>query len=83
MPVIDNAGRKLGYRQAISDLDEDTLQRIAETTGGKFLGLWTWERRRQLLRPSTKNRGSNLVPRHNYELTSGFLRGSHPELWLF
>ena len=36
MPVIDNAGRKLGYRQAISDLDEDTLQRIAETTGGKF-----------------------------------------------
>ncbi len=36
MPVIDNAGRKLGYRQAISDLDEETLQKIAELTGGKF-----------------------------------------------
>jgi len=36
MPVVDNAGRKLGYRQAISDLDEETLQRIAELTGGKF-----------------------------------------------
>jgi len=36
MPVIDNAGRKLGYRQVISDLDEETLQRIAELTGGKF-----------------------------------------------
>jgi len=36
MPVIDNAGRKLGYRQAISDLDEETLQRISELTGGKF-----------------------------------------------
>jgi Ca-activated chloride channel family protein len=36
MPVIDNAGRKLGYRQVISDLDEGTLQRIAELTGGKF-----------------------------------------------
>jgi len=36
MPVIDNAGRKLGYRQAISDLDEETLQRISEMTGGKF-----------------------------------------------
>jgi len=36
MPVIDNAGRKLGYRQAISDLDEETLQRISDLTGGKF-----------------------------------------------
>ena len=36
MPVIDNAGRKLGYRQVISDLDEGTLQRISELTGGKF-----------------------------------------------
>jgi len=36
MPVVDNAGRKLGYRQAISDLDEETLQRIAGVTEGKF-----------------------------------------------
>jgi Ca-activated chloride channel family protein len=36
MPVIDNAGRKLRYELVKSDLDEDTLQRIAETTGGKF-----------------------------------------------
>ena len=36
MPVIDNAGRKLGYRQAVSDLDEGTLQKISELTGGKF-----------------------------------------------
>jgi Ca-activated chloride channel family protein len=36
MPVVDNAGRKLGYRQAISDLDEETLQRIAGLTDGKF-----------------------------------------------
>lgn len=36
MPVVDQAGRKLGYRQAVSDLDEETLQRIADLTGGKF-----------------------------------------------
>ena len=36
MPVVDNAGRKLGYRQAISDLDEETLQQIASITDGKF-----------------------------------------------
>lgn len=36
MPVVDNAGRKLGYRQAISDLDEKTLQEIANVTDGKF-----------------------------------------------
>ena len=36
MPVVDNAGRKLGYRQAISDLDEETLQQIANVTDGKF-----------------------------------------------
>ena len=36
MPVVDNAGRKLGYRQAISDLDEETLQQIASLTDGKF-----------------------------------------------
>jgi hypothetical protein len=42
-----------------------------------------WERQRQLLRPSTKNSGLNLVQKHNYELTNGFLRGSRLELWLF
>ena len=36
MPVVDNAGRKLGYRQAVSDLDEGTLQQIASITDGKF-----------------------------------------------
>lgn len=36
MPVVDHAGRKLGYRQAISDLDEETLQQIASVTDGKF-----------------------------------------------
>jgi Ca-activated chloride channel family protein len=36
MPVFDEAGRKRGYRRVLSDLDEDTLQRIAETTGGRY-----------------------------------------------
>ena len=36
MPVFDNAGRKIRYREAISDLDEETLQQIASITDGKF-----------------------------------------------
>jgi len=36
MPVFDDEGRKLGYRRVLSDLDEATLQQIAETTGGRY-----------------------------------------------
>ena len=36
MPVYDQAGRKRGYRRAISDLDERTLVEIADTTGGRY-----------------------------------------------
>lgn len=35
-PVYDQAGDLLGYQQAQSDLDEDLLQKIAATTGGKY-----------------------------------------------
>lgn len=36
MPAFDGAGRKIGYSRRPSDLDEGTLIRIAEATGGKF-----------------------------------------------
>ena len=36
MPVFDDAGNKIGYRRAISDLDENQLRTIAESTGGQF-----------------------------------------------
>lgn len=36
VPVIDNAGRKIGTRQMFSDLDEGALREIADLTGGKF-----------------------------------------------
>jgi Ca-activated chloride channel family protein len=36
MPVSDENGNKIGYRRAISDLDENTLHEIADATGGKF-----------------------------------------------
>jgi Ca-activated chloride channel family protein len=36
MPVFDSSGRKVGYQRALSDLDEATLARIAETTGGSY-----------------------------------------------
>ncbi|MDD3179731.1 MAG: VWA domain-containing protein [Opitutaceae bacterium] len=37
MPVNDErTGRLLGYRQMLSDLDEDSLREIAGTTGGRF-----------------------------------------------
>lgn len=36
MPVFDENGNKVGYRQVISDLDENQLRQIADTTGGKF-----------------------------------------------
>jgi Ca-activated chloride channel family protein len=35
-PIFDNSGRKVGYRRVASDLDEDALRNIAETTGGHF-----------------------------------------------
>jgi Ca-activated chloride channel family protein len=35
MPVIMN-GRTVGYRQMPVDIDEDTLQKIADKTGGKY-----------------------------------------------
>jgi Ca-activated chloride channel family protein len=35
MPVIIN-GQKVGYRDEPVDVDEDTLQKIAEKTGGKY-----------------------------------------------
>lgn len=36
MPVMDDKGRKVGYRRVVSDLDETTLREIAEETGGHF-----------------------------------------------
>jgi Ca-activated chloride channel homolog len=36
MPVFDDNGNKIGYRRAISDLDEGQLRTMAESTGGKF-----------------------------------------------
>ena len=36
MPVFDDQGNKVGYRRAISDLDEGQLRAIADTAGGKF-----------------------------------------------
>jgi Ca-activated chloride channel family protein len=36
MPVFDESGRKIGYRRAISDLDENQLRTISDTTGGRF-----------------------------------------------
>lgn len=36
MPVFDDGGHKLGYRNAVSDLDEPTMRAIAEATGGGY-----------------------------------------------
>jgi Ca-activated chloride channel family protein len=36
MPVFDEDGRKLGYRNAVSDVDEPTLRAIAAETGGRY-----------------------------------------------
>jgi len=36
MPVFDDAGNKIGYRRALSDLDEGALHLISDATGGKF-----------------------------------------------
>ncbi|MBI2515659.1 MAG: VWA domain-containing protein [Opitutae bacterium] len=36
MPVFDDSGNKIGYRRAISDLDEGQLHAISDATGGKF-----------------------------------------------
>ena len=35
MPMF-MGGRKVGYRQEPVDIDEDTLQKIAQMTGGKY-----------------------------------------------
>jgi Ca-activated chloride channel family protein len=36
MPVLDQSGRLAGYRQMQVDIDEDTLNKIADMTGGKY-----------------------------------------------
>jgi len=36
MPVFDEHGRKLGYRDMVSDVDEATLQSIADATHGRY-----------------------------------------------
>jgi len=36
MPVFDDAGRRLGTRRVISDLDEGQLRAISDATGGRF-----------------------------------------------
>lgn len=36
VPILDDQGRRLTTRRMLSDLDEPTLRRIAEMTGGKF-----------------------------------------------
>jgi Ca-activated chloride channel homolog len=36
MPVFDEGGHKLGYRNMMSDVDEATLRSIASATGGRY-----------------------------------------------
>lgn len=36
VPIYDDAGRRLGSRRMLSDLDESALREIAGATGGKF-----------------------------------------------
>jgi Ca-activated chloride channel homolog len=36
MPVMDDKGNKVGYRRMMSDLDEESLRAIAESTGGRY-----------------------------------------------
>ncbi len=36
VPIIDDQGRRQGYRKEDSDLDEGALRQIAETTGGRY-----------------------------------------------
>lgn len=36
MPVMDDKGNKIGYRRFVSDLDENSLHNIAESTGGHY-----------------------------------------------
>ncbi len=36
VPILDDRGRKQGYRKEESDLDEGALHRIAEATGGRY-----------------------------------------------
>ena len=47
MPVIMN-GQKVGYRQMPVDIDEETLQKIADKTGGKYYRADNAERFRQI-----------------------------------
>lgn len=35
-PIMDDAGHRLGYRQVLSDLDENALRDIAAATGGRY-----------------------------------------------
>lgn len=36
MPVFDESGRKLGYREMVSDVDAPTLRALADQTGGRY-----------------------------------------------
>lgn len=36
MPVFDDKGNKIGLRRMLSDLDENSLREIAESTGGRY-----------------------------------------------
>ena len=36
VPIYDDAGRRLGQRRMLSDLDEGALREVANATGGKF-----------------------------------------------
>jgi len=47
MPVMMN-GQKVGYRQMPVDVDEDTLQKIADRTGGKYYRADNAERFQQI-----------------------------------
>jgi Ca-activated chloride channel family protein len=47
MPVF-MGGRKVGYRSVAVDVDEDTLQKIAQMTGGKYYRADNAERFRQI-----------------------------------
>jgi Ca-activated chloride channel family protein len=47
MPVFMN-GQKVGYRQMPVDIDENTLQKIADKTGGKYYRADNAERFQQI-----------------------------------
>ncbi|MEI9961744.1 MAG: VWA domain-containing protein [Limisphaerales bacterium] len=73
MPVF-MGGQKVGYQNMPVDVDEDTLQKIAEKTGGKYYRADNAERFQQSTRRliSSKKRKRSSINTRN---TKSFLRG--------